>query len=129
VAQAGAELGGALGIAVLGSLGTAIYCGAVASAMPQGLSADAAAAARETLGGALSVARGLTDPAAAATLVLAAQHGLTTAVQVTSAIGAVISILTALAVLVHFDAAGEQVCADERRANSCPALSSPGTYQ
>ena len=113
LAQTGAELGGALGIAVLGSLGTAIYRGAVASAIPLGLSADAAAAARDTLGGALSVARGLTDPAAAATLVTTAQHGLTTAVQATSAIGAVISILTALAVLVHFDAAGDQVCADE----------------
>ncbi|TME26716.1 MAG: hypothetical protein E6I75_25860, partial [Chloroflexi bacterium] len=36
LAQTGAELGGALGIAVLGSLGTAIYRGMVASALPEG---------------------------------------------------------------------------------------------
>ena len=35
LAQTGAELGGALGIAVLGSLGTAIYRGMVASALRQ----------------------------------------------------------------------------------------------
>ena len=41
LAQTGAELGGALGIAVLGSLGTAIYRGMVTAALPQGLSPDA----------------------------------------------------------------------------------------
>ncbi|MDX2559220.1 MFS transporter [Streptomyces sp. TX20-6-3] len=46
VLESGAELGGALGMALLGALGAAVYTGA----MP----ADAPAAARETLGGALT---------------------------------------------------------------------------
>jgi DHA2 family multidrug resistance protein-like MFS transporter len=104
LAQTGAELGGALGIAVLGSLGTAIYHAMVTAAIPGGLSADQNAAARDTLGGALSVASQVPDPAAAATLVFTAQHALTTAVQVTSAIGAAISLATAVAVLIYLAA-------------------------
>jgi DHA2 family multidrug resistance protein-like MFS transporter len=100
LAQAGAELGGALGIAVLGSLGTAIYRGTLVAAIPEGLSPDLAAAALDTLGGALSVAGQMADATAAASLALTAQHALTTAVQVTSAIGAAISIATAVAVLL-----------------------------
>jgi len=101
LAQAGAELGGALGIAVLGSLGTAIYRGLVVSALPEGLSPDLAAAARDTIGGALSVASQIPDSAAAARLVLTAQDALTTGLHVTSAIGAVLSIVMAVAVAVY----------------------------
>ena len=104
LAQTGAELGGALGIAVLGSLGGAIYRGRLASALPDGLSPEAASAARDTLGGALSVASQLADPAAAATLVLGAQQAMTTAVQVTCGISCVISIVAALAVALCFEA-------------------------
>lgn len=103
--QTGAELGGALGIAVMGSLGTAIYRGTVAAAIPSGISPDLTAAARDTLGGALSVASQLTDPAAATTLVLTAQGALTTAVQVTSGIAAVISILSAVGVALYYGSA------------------------
>jgi DHA2 family multidrug resistance protein-like MFS transporter len=105
LAQTGAELGGALGIAVLGSLGTAIYRGIVTAAIPADMSPELSAAARDTLGGALSVASQLADPAVAATLALTAQQGLTTAVQVTSAIAAVISILTAVAVMLYLSPA------------------------
>jgi MFS transporter, DHA2 family, multidrug resistance protein len=100
LAQTGAELGGALGIAVLGSLGTAIYRGLVAASLPEGLSPELAAAARDTLGGALSVASQIPESAAAASLVLTAQDALTAAVHVTSAIGAIISIGMALAVAI-----------------------------
>src|SRR5207237_1325509 len=61
LAQTGAELGGALGIAILGSLGTAIYRGTVAAVIPNGLSPELAAAARDTLGGALNVASQMPD--------------------------------------------------------------------
>jgi DHA2 family multidrug resistance protein-like MFS transporter len=113
--QTGAELGGALGIAVLGSLGTAIYRGMVAGAVPADLSPTAAAAARDTLGGALNVASQLNDPLAAATLVSTAQQSLTTAVQATCAISAVISILAAIAVAVCF-------AARQTRARELPML-------
>jgi MFS transporter, DHA2 family, multidrug resistance protein len=100
VAQTGAELGGALGIALLGSLGTAIYRGAVNAALPDGISPELAATARDTLGGALNVAGQLSDPAAATNLMLAAQGALSTALHVTSGIGAVLTIVSAVAVVV-----------------------------
>ena len=101
LAQTGAELGGALGIAVLGSLGTAVYRTMVGAALPEGLAPELAAAARDTLGGAVSVAGQLGDAEAAATLVLTAQHALTFALQVTSLIAAVVSIGTAVAAAVY----------------------------
>ena len=67
----------------------------------------AAAAARDTLGGALNVASQLSDPAAATALTLTAQQALTNAVQVTCALSAVVSILTAVAVALYFNARGE----------------------
>ena len=95
VAQTGAELGGALGIAILGSLGTALYRSAVTDAMPAGISPELAAAARDTLGGAISVASQLSDAAAAASLVLTAQDALVTALHIVCAIGAVLSFASA----------------------------------
>jgi len=56
VSETSAEFGGALGIAVFGTIGIAVYRAAVADAIPLDLSPAAAAAARGTLGGALSVA-------------------------------------------------------------------------
>jgi DHA2 family multidrug resistance protein-like MFS transporter len=103
LAQTGAELGGALGIALLGSLGTAIYRGLVTTALPTTLSPEMNAAARETVVGALQVASQLTDPAVAANLALGAQQALTSGVQVVSALSAVISLAIAVAVLVSFE--------------------------
>jgi DHA2 family multidrug resistance protein-like MFS transporter len=56
ISETGAELGGALGIAILGSIGVAVYRNRLADALPAGLPAEAAAAARDTLGGAMGVA-------------------------------------------------------------------------
>jgi hypothetical protein len=63
--------------------------------------------ARDTLGGALNVASQLSDPTAATALTQTAQQALTNAVQLTCALSAVISILTALAVAVYFNARSE----------------------
>jgi DHA2 family multidrug resistance protein-like MFS transporter len=97
LAQTGAELGGALGIAVLGSLGTALYRSAVTAAMPAGISPELASAARDTLGGAISVASQLSDTSAAATLVLTGQDALVTALHIVCAIGAILSFASAAA--------------------------------
>jgi DHA2 family multidrug resistance protein-like MFS transporter len=59
LSETGAELGGATGIALLGSVGTAIYRGVMARAMPEGLPPEAAEAARSTLGGAVAASAGL----------------------------------------------------------------------
>jgi DHA2 family multidrug resistance protein-like MFS transporter len=56
ISETGAELGGALGVAVLGSIGTAIYRSGVADAVPADVPAGAAEAARDTLGGAVGAA-------------------------------------------------------------------------
>lgn len=62
ISETGAEFGGALGIAVLGSLGMAIYRSQVAASLPAGLPADAIAAAEETLGSAVVAASQLPEP-------------------------------------------------------------------
>jgi MFS transporter, DHA2 family, multidrug resistance protein len=54
ISETGGELGGALGIALLGSIGTAVYRSSVADAIPAGVSPDVAAAAKDTLGGAVA---------------------------------------------------------------------------
>ncbi len=61
LSETGNELGGALGIALLGSLGTAVYREEVADAVPSDVAPAAADAARDTLGGAAGVAAQLPD--------------------------------------------------------------------
>jgi len=56
ISETCAELGGALGIAVFGSIGVAIYRGMLATALPAGLSPEVGTAAMSTLGGAVAVA-------------------------------------------------------------------------
>jgi DHA2 family multidrug resistance protein-like MFS transporter len=56
ISETGGELGGALGIAILGSIGVAIYRTRLGDQLPASLPAEAAATARDTLGAAVSVA-------------------------------------------------------------------------
>ena len=56
ISETGAEFGGTLGIAIFGSIGIAIYRSAMAGGVPDGVPPEAAAAARDTLGGAVEVA-------------------------------------------------------------------------
>jgi DHA2 family multidrug resistance protein-like MFS transporter len=59
ISETSSELGGALGLAVLGTIGTAVYRGRTGDAVYAELPADAAAAASDSLGGAVVVAEGL----------------------------------------------------------------------
>jgi MFS transporter, DHA2 family, multidrug resistance protein len=61
ISETAAELGGSLGIAILGSLGTALYRSELTHTLPAGLPAAAAEIARGTLGGAVGVAAQLPD--------------------------------------------------------------------
>jgi DHA2 family multidrug resistance protein-like MFS transporter len=67
ISETGAELGGALGIALLGSIGTAVYRSSVADSIPVDVAPEAAAAAKDTLGAAVgpggAVPPGLLDAA------------------------------------------------------------------
>jgi DHA2 family multidrug resistance protein-like MFS transporter len=68
ISETGAELGGALGIAILGSIGVAVYRGGLARQLPTEVPADAAAAAADTLGAAVDVAHQLPPELSAALL-------------------------------------------------------------
>ena len=68
MSETGAELGGALGIAVMGSIGVAIYRGQLAERLPDSVPAAVAEAARDTLGSATAVAAQLPDELGAAVL-------------------------------------------------------------
>jgi MFS transporter, DHA2 family, multidrug resistance protein len=59
ISETSSELGGALGLAMLGTVGTAVYRGQTADAFPAEVPAEAAATASDTLGGAVTVADGL----------------------------------------------------------------------
>ncbi|HEX9064298.1 MAG TPA: MFS transporter [Streptosporangiaceae bacterium] len=79
VVETSSEFGGALGMAVLGSIGIAVYRSGLAGSVPAGLPHPLLAAARSTLGGALSVAGQLPRPLGselAAAARTAFSHGL-----------------------------------------------------
>ena len=75
------EFGGALGIAVFGSLGTALYRHALGGAMPEGVAPEAATDALATLGAAAATAAALPEPIGAA-LFAAATAAFVDALQV-----------------------------------------------
>ncbi len=56
ITETGAELGGALGVAILGSIGAAVYRGDLAAAAPNSLSPAKLDAARDSLAGAVEIA-------------------------------------------------------------------------
>jgi MFS transporter, DHA2 family, multidrug resistance protein len=62
ISETSAELGGALGIALFGSIGVAVYRAATAAAIPAQVPREAANAARATLGAAMAIARELPSP-------------------------------------------------------------------
>ncbi|MGW7544105.1 MFS transporter [Streptomyces sp. NPDC054770] len=89
--ETAAEFGGALGMAVLGSIGTAVY----RHEMP----ATAPAEARETLGGALATAGRLPGPAGEA-LTRSAREAFTSGMQGAAIAGAVLLVLAAVGAAV-----------------------------
>jgi DHA2 family multidrug resistance protein-like MFS transporter len=89
------EFGGALGIAVMGSIVTAIYRGEVASTFPAGVPTEAAEIARSTIGGAVSVASQLPE-ALGAELLDAAREAFAQAFGASAAISAFIALGVAI---------------------------------
>ncbi|MEU5240294.1 MFS transporter [Streptomyces lydicus] len=95
--ESGTELGGALGMAILGSIGSAVYRGHMDDAVSAGLPSWAADAARETLAGAAAVAGELPGRAGEALLAAARTaftDGLQTAVLVAAGVMALAAALT-----------------------------------
>jgi DHA2 family multidrug resistance protein-like MFS transporter len=99
ISETSSELGGALGIAILGSIGTAVYRGAMATGVPHGVPSDAAAVAKATLGGAVAEAGRLPD-ALRATLLDSSRAAFARSFEMTAAICAVVAIATAVVAMV-----------------------------
>src|SRR5205807_261173 len=99
ITETGAELGGALGIAILGVVGTAMYRGHVADAVPAGIPSQAAAAARDTLGGAVAAAALLPDPLGQA-LLGAARQSFVQGLHLAFAVSAAAAIAAAILAVV-----------------------------
>jgi MFS transporter, DHA2 family, multidrug resistance protein len=92
------QIGGAFGVAVLGSVLTAVYRDAMATGVPAGAPAAAAHAARDNLGAAAAAAERL--PAAVGEpLLTAARAAFATGFQVTAVASAVLMVATAALVL------------------------------
>jgi DHA2 family multidrug resistance protein-like MFS transporter len=100
ISETGAEFGGALGIAIFGSIGVAVYRSMLAGALPAGVPPDAAEAARGTLGAAVAVGAHLPGQIGPA-LVEAAQLAFVQGLQIVAAISVVgslaLAVFTALA--------------------------------
>jgi DHA2 family multidrug resistance protein-like MFS transporter len=95
ISETSGELGGALGIAMLGSLGTVVYRSEVADLVPAGVPPAVLEAARDSLGGAVAVAQTLPAEIGAA-LVAAAQTAFVDAFHVVAAVSVVLSVATAI---------------------------------
>jgi DHA2 family multidrug resistance protein-like MFS transporter len=103
VNETSGEFGYALGIAVMGSIATAIYRGHISGRIPAGVPSAAARAARDTLAGAVESAHSLPHDIAN-TLLAPARAGFTSGLHVVAAVAALVMIfvgITAVRLLRH----------------------------
>ena len=99
--ETSSEFGGALGIALLGSIVTAVYRGGLNGTLPAGLDTDAAATALRGLGSATVLADAMPD-GTGATLLEAARTAYTGAMQITSTLSAAAVLAAALTAVLMF---------------------------
>ncbi len=99
ISETGAELGGALGISILGSIGVAVYRGELTAGLPAAVPAESAGIARDTLGGAVAVAQQLPDALGASVLDVA-RDAFLAGMHLTSVIAAVIAVGVAVLAVV-----------------------------
>ena len=107
VSEMSGELGGALGVALIGTLGTAVYRSLLD--VPSGVPEGAAEVARENITGAVASAAELPGPAGEA-LLDAARDAFTTALRSVGVVSAVIAaalVVVAVTVLRQFPPTGE----------------------
>jgi DHA2 family multidrug resistance protein-like MFS transporter len=129
ISEAAAELGGALGLSLLGSVGVAVYRTALADALPAAVPPDVVSAVRDTLGGAVTAAAQLPDELRTPVLA-AARDAFVTGVHATAAIAAVVAaaaaVLTVL-LLRRSDPAAPEVAPDVHGATDIPDTSVTGS--
>jgi DHA2 family multidrug resistance protein-like MFS transporter len=98
ISETGAELGGALGISILGSIGTAIYRAELAERLPAAIPAEIADAARDTLGAAVEAAGQLSEEMSQ-TLLAIARDAFVQGLHLTALIAAIVAIGAAVMVI------------------------------
>jgi DHA2 family multidrug resistance protein-like MFS transporter len=130
LSETGAELGGALGIAVLGSLGMAVYRSQVAAALPPGVPPQAAEAAQDTLGSVVALAGQMPSETSAALLAVA-RAAFAQALQLNAVIATVVmaglAIMTAV-MLRDARLGGDTDTQPNRPMGDEPAQCSQGVY-
>jgi MFS transporter, DHA2 family, multidrug resistance protein len=99
ISETSSEFGGALGIAVLGSISTAVYRSQIADRLPPPVPRDIATVAQDTLGGAVAVVGQLPGQLGAGVLD-AARGAFTQGLQLTFVISAAVAIGIAILVIV-----------------------------
>ena len=99
LSETGTELSGATGIAILGTIGAAVYHAAMSNAVPAELPEALQAAAESTLGGAMAAAAQLGGEAGAA-LLANAQAAFMTAMSTTGTSAGLIMVGSAVLVLL-----------------------------
>jgi MFS transporter, DHA2 family, multidrug resistance protein len=122
ISETGAELGGALGIAVLGSIGVAVYRSQITDAVPDGVPPEASESATDTLGGATEAVERLPNELGA-TLLDAAQDAFTRGLQTAAVVGVAVAVATAILAAFLLRRAGPQSPQEEPVASaSAPAF-------
>ncbi|MEV0036658.1 MFS transporter [Streptomyces sp. NPDC050804] len=96
MASTGTELGSALGVAVIGSVGFAVYRANLTDTLPEGLPADVGEAARDTLAAAVEVA-GKLPAADGSRLLSVARDAFVQGLQTTAIVGAALAVVLAVA--------------------------------
>ncbi len=99
ISETGTDMGAALGIAIMGSAGTAVYRSEIEDRLPEGLSHEAAEAARDTVGAAVAAAGKLTGRTGPELLDAAAQ-AFTLALRTAAGISATLVLLLAVAAAI-----------------------------
>jgi DHA2 family multidrug resistance protein-like MFS transporter len=99
LSETGTELSGATGIAILGTIGAAVYHAAMMGAVPAGLPDTLKIAAEITLGGAMAAAAQLGGEAGTS-LIASAQSAFMSAMSATGSSGGLILIVSAVLVLI-----------------------------
>jgi MFS transporter, DHA2 family, multidrug resistance protein len=120
ISETSSELGGALGLAILGTVGTAVYRGQTADAFPAEVPADSASTASDTLGGAVEVADRLPQLLAADVLE-PAREAFTQGLQVAATVSGVL-VIAAAVMVARLLRSGDEPQESEERAIPSVAL-------
>jgi MFS transporter, DHA2 family, multidrug resistance protein len=128
ISETASELGGALGISVLGSIGVALYRARLGEALPAGVPADAVVAARDTLGGAVAVAGELPGQLGSAVLV-AARDAFVQGMQIVTTISALIAVGVAILAVVMLRNVGSGADREASEANTDEARENGGARE